>query len=334
MPFPYIDGKRGAEPPKEPVALPTAQRAAQAAPAGYLADERLVDAINVALLLSQPLLLTGEPGTGKTQLAHWLAWKLGYGKPLVFNTKSGSTARDLFYTFDTMRRFHVAQTNDKLGSTDNVDYLSYNALGLAILNSRMRKDVEAVLPRGFEHNGPRRAVVLIDEIDKAPRDFPNDLLHEIDAMAFRVAEVRNIEVTAGDDKRPVLVLTSNSERNLPDAFLRRCVFYNIPFPTTTRLVDIVHARLPTFKDGARALLDDALKFFIEQRDAGMRKPPSTAELLNWLQAMVSHGANPAAPLKDSADAVRRSLSTLAKTQDDAAELAARLDAHITARQPG
>lgn len=326
MRFPFIDGQ-AIEPPGEPLALPVPERARQQDPAGYLLDPQLADAVNVALLLSQPLLLTGEPGTGKTQLAHRLAWQLGYGEPLVFNTKSASTARDLFYTFDTMGRFHAAQTGE--GSERSVDYLSYNALGLAILQTHPRDAVAHVLPQGFEHRGPRRAVVLVDEIDKAPRDFPNDLLHEVDALAFRIPEVGNAELRAAPALRPVLVLTSNSERNLPDAFLRRCIFYNIPFPERARLVEILHARLPALRDGASPLLDSALELFFELRRAGLRKSPSTAELINWLQALLACGAAPERALKDSAEALRRSTSTLVKTQDDAAELARHLDAYLS-----
>lgn len=326
MRFPFIDaGAR--EQPAAPLELPVPERGRQLDPSGYLLDPKLADAINVALLLSQPLLLTGEPGTGKTQLAHRLAWQLRYDEPLVFNTKSTSTARDLFYTFDTMGRFHAAQTKE--GSAENIDYIAYNALGLAILQSQPREAVAHVLPRGFEHRGPRRAVVLIDEIDKAPRDFPNDLLHEVDAMAFRIPEVHNAEVRAATALRPILVLTSNSERNLPDAFLRRCIFYNIPFPDRTRLAEIVHARLPALKDGASPLLDSALDLFLDLRRAGrLRKPPSTAELLNWIQALVAHGAAPDKPLAQSGDALRRSASTLAKTLDDVNELGPHLDAFL------
>lgn len=326
MRFPYIDREASAKAPEAALVLPVPGRDKQADPAGYLLDPELADAVNVALLLSQPLLLTGEPGTGKTQLANHLAWRLGYGEPLVFNTKSSSTARDLFYTFDTMRRFHAAHTED--GSGANVDYLSYSALGLAILRTLPRTELTEVLPADAAHVGPKRSVVLIDEIDKAPRDFPNDLLHEIDAMAFRIPEIRNLEVKAATALRPVLVLTSNSERNLPDAFLRRCIFYNITFPTRDRLVKIIEARLPALKDGASPLLDDALALFLELRQADLRKPPSTAELINWLQTMVSYGAEPSKPLKASADALRRSASTLAKTQDDATALTARLAAYL------
>lgn len=326
MRFPYIDGSARQQ-PDAPLDLPAPERGQQTDPAGYLLDPQLSDAINVALLLSQPLLLTGEPGTGKTQLAHRLAWQLRYGEPLVFNTKSTSTARDLFYTFDTMGRFHAAQTRE--GSAANIDYLSYNALGLAILQSSPREAVAHVLPATLLHTGPKRSVVLIDEIDKAPRDFPNDLLHEVDAMSFRIPEIGNAEVKAASAMRPVLVLTSNSERNLPDAFLRRCVFYNIPFPSSARLAEIIRARLPALQAGAAPLLlDSALELFLDLRKAGLRKPPSTAEFINWLQALVNFGAALDKPLKASPEALRRSASTLAKTQDDTTELTARLDAYL------
>lgn len=316
MGFPYVDGK-ARQPPAAPLELPVPQRRQQSDPAGYLMDDRLVDAVNVALVLSQPLLLTGEPGTGKTELANRLAWELGFGEPLVFNTKSASTARDLFYTFDTMGRFHAAQTGE--GSAKNLDYISYSALGAAILLSRRKDDVAGLLPADFAHDGPRRTVVLVDEIDKAPRDFPNDLLHEVMALSFRIPELRNAEVAADLALRPVLVLTSNSERNLPDAFLRRCVFYNIPFPDEARLAAIIVSRLPEFRDGARPLLDSSIDLFMEVRRR-LRRPPSTAELINFIQVLRQNGAAPDKPVMLSPQAVRKSASTLAKTREDVDEL--------------
>lgn len=314
----YVTGT-ATEPPKLPVELPVPLRQEQIDPAGYMMDPPLVDAVNVALLLSQPLLLTGEPGTGKTQLAWRIAWELGYGEPLVFNTKTTSVARDLFYTFDTLGRFQAAQTGQ--GSRDNLDYLGFNALGLAILRSRARSDVEAWLPSGAAHDGPRRSVVLIDEIDKAPRDFPNDLLHEVDTLAFRAPELRNCEIAADRALRPILVLTSNSEKNLPDAFLRRCIFFNIPSPDRERLVQIVRSRVAGFKDGTGHLLDSALDFFLELRKLGLRKPPSTAELINWLQVMAEGGAAPEHPIGAQRLVLDASLSALAKTREDAEDLA-------------
>jgi MoxR-like ATPase len=312
MPFPFLTGQLKVPPPS-PVELPAPSRVAQAHPSGYVIDSRLLDAANVALLLSQPLLLTGEPGTGKTQFAHRLAWELGLGDPLVFNTKTTSGARDLFYAFDALGRFHAAQTGE--GSSSNLDYLTYSALGTAVLWSRPRAEVDSLLPAGSVHPGARRSVVLIDEIDKAPRDFPNDLLHEVDSMSFRIPELRGVEVVADPALRPILVLTSNSEKNLPDAFLRRCIFHHIPFPDRGRLVQIVESRMASFR-GHGALLDSGLDFFFEVRKLNLAKPPSTAELLNWLQALTELGATPDRAHKDFRDRIPRSLSTLAKTPAD------------------
>ncbi len=317
MRFPYISGRAEAA-PSEPLALPVPDRQKQTDPAHYLPDSDLVDAVNVALVLGQPLLVTGEPGTGKTQLAFRLAWELGYGEPLVFNTKSTSIARDLFYTFDTLRRFHAAQVGH--GSQENLDYLVYNALGLAILHSHDEVEVKPWLPPGFVHRGRRRCVVLIDEVDKAPRDFPNDLLNEVESMSFRVPELGNVEIRADRDHRPVLVVTSNSEKNLPDAFLRRCVYYNIPSPGKERLVAIIQGRLDGFKDGSSVLLDSAIDLFLEIRKQNLRKPPSTAELLNWLHVLVEGGAAQDQSVVASPAALRASLSTLAKVREDADEI--------------
>ncbi len=330
MTFPFFNGTIQKPPPK-PVELPAYDGGRQRDPAAYITDEPLVDAVNVALLLSQPLLLTGEPGTGKTDLAYRLAWELGLGKPLVFNTKTTSTARDLFYTFDAMGRFQVAHTGQ--GSANNLDYLTYNALGLAVLRSRDQAEVQDILPPGFVHGGRRQSVVLVDEIDKAPRDFPNDLLHEVQHLSFRIAELGNTEVSADPGLRPILVLTSNSEKNLPDAFLRRCVFYNIPMPGTARLIKIVQSRIGTFKGGGMSggiaagtdrgavpMLESAVQLFEEIRKAGLRKPPSTAELLNWIEILLAKGAVASEPVTAMGPKLLATSCVLAKTRDDSEAL--------------
>jgi len=152
MNYPYYTGNPENH-QKTPVALPVSRRAGQEDPAGYLPDPALVDAVNVALLLGQPLLLTGEAGAGKTQLAYSVAWELGFAPPLKFETKSTSTARDLFYTYDTLSRFHAAQTGE--GSNNSLDYLAYNALGLAILRANEEAEVKKYLPKDFSHGGVR-----------------------------------------------------------------------------------------------------------------------------------------------------------------------------------
>ncbi len=316
MAFPFITGT-ASQPPHEPVDLPQPSKAKQLDPAGYLMESTLVDAVNVALLLSQPLLVTGEPGTGKTQLAYRVAWELGLSEPLRFDTKSSSSARDVLYRYDTLSRFHAANTNT--GSQNNLDYLTYVALGAAIVLSRTPDEVREFLPPGFHHQGARRSVVLVDEIDKAPRDFPNDLLLEVDALRFRIPELNmNKEIEADPALRPVLILTSNSEQNLPDAFLRRCIYYHIPLPNRTRLAEIVRNRLPgvCHTEANSVFLDSGLDFFQEVRDLDLRKQPSTAELLNWLQTLEGYGVTPEQKVQEVQEPLLKSLTTLAKTEED------------------
>jgi len=314
------EGRPGTRRDKAAAGLSPAPRLAHERPEGYLADEGLIDAVNVALLLGRPLLLTGEPGTGKTQFASSLAWELGLGEPLIFGTKSTSTAGDLFYTYNALGRFHAAQVGE--GSRRGLDYLTYNALGLAILLAQPAEAVRHLLPEGFAHGGRRRSVVPIDEVDKAPRDFPNDILNEVEGMYFHIPELGGVEVRADPAWRPILVLTSNSEKDLPDGFLRRCIYYNIPFPDHERLMRIVAARLGPFEGRDGRFLTDALDLFERLRDptAGLRKRPATAELLDWLEALdhtTPRDGNPLdGPPEQVAGLVARTASALVKTADD------------------
>ncbi|MEZ5403788.1 MAG: MoxR family ATPase [Bryobacteraceae bacterium] len=301
--------------PSAPVDLPPPRRRDWADPAGYLPDQGLADAIRVALVLRKPLLVTGEPGTGKTECAAYLAWKLGRPKPLVFDAKSTSAARDLFYTFDTLGRFQAMHA-DKT-ERNALDFLRWNALGDAILQTREPAYVEGLRAPDWAHHGPAESVVLIDEIDKAPRDFPNDLLSEIDRMYFRVPELNNRLVEAASGRHPVVVITSNSEKNLPPAFLRRCVYYDIPFPEK-RLEEIVAARLPEAAVAGSRVLKDAIAFFLHLRndDTGLSKKPATAELLDWLLYLMQRGAKPALPLREQDGLVTPSLVALLKNKED------------------
>src|SRR5262249_10942839 len=157
-------------------------------------------------------------------------------------------------------------------------------LGKAILFTRQPSEVSMYLPEGMIHPGKSQSVVIIDEIDKAPRDFPNDILNELDQLYFRVPELDNQPITVDDALRPIVIITSNSEGDLPDAFLRRCIFYHIPFPGSDQMRGIVEGHLGVFAGGASQFLDDSLTLFYALRDdsVGLRKKPATAELLEWI----------------------------------------------------
>lgn len=307
MSYPYYTP---AAPLTAPVVLPASSH--QPNPTQYLPDDGLVDAINVALLLGQPLLVTGEAGTGKTQLAYHLAHYLGLPEPLKFETKSNSTARDLFYFYDHLRHFQAAQTQK--GSLNSRDYLTFNAFGTAILRANPYEKIQNFVNDDFvKHPQPTRSVVLIDEIDKAQRDFPNDILNEIEGMYFRIPELGNVKVQA--DLRPVLVLTSNSEKHLPAAFLRRCVYYHLPFPDGDRLKQIIASRVSDLAIGT-PFIDSALSIFQTLRNSNLHKSPATAELLNWIITLQSIYPDQANPLANKPDAIRRSVSALIKNEED------------------
>lgn len=234
----------------------------------YRPDPGLKDAVNAALLLGQPLLLTGEAGAGKTRLAEHLAWQLGLGEPLRFETKTTSQARDLFYLYDALRHFQAVQIRDPARSAqaaDPLDYFTLNPLGLAILRSQPQTALakRGLLPllerHGERHTAARRSLVLIDEIDKAPRDFPNDILNEIETLFFRIPElaerIDNVPVRADPALRPVVVITSNSEKHLPEPFLRRCVYYHIPFPDREQMHAITPLEPPVPAPAGAAAAD-------------------------------------------------------------------------------
>lgn len=295
--------------------LPVPQRSRLQKPESYIADDGLRDACNVALLLGQPLLLTGEPGTGKTQFAYNLAWELGFEPPLKFETKSDSAARDLFYNYDALKRFQDIQSG--LKSSTILDYITYQALGLAILRTRQPSEISHLVPRDFGETGPQRSVVLIDEVDKAPRDFPNDLLNELEQLYFRVSELGNVKVEVDPALQPLVIITSNSEKDLPDAFLRRCIYYNLPFPSSERLASIVASHLGANTDVNDVFLKTALELFDRFRapENGLRKKPATAELLGWVMTLQKFGADNTNPF-DNPTIVFQTLSSVIKTAED------------------
>jgi MoxR-like ATPase len=271
-------------------------------PRHYIAEDGLRNAVNVALALRQPLLVTGDPGTGKTQLAYSLAYELEVPTsenpaPLVFRAKTTSTATDLFYRYDALGHFHDAQFQKLIGagsavqeeaqskaSLDVEPYISYEALGQAILLSLGEDDPERNLFPQLRGKKPVRSVVLIDEIDKAPRDLPNDILNEIENMTFKVKETGRT-FSADPGYKPILVLTSNSEKNLPEPFLRRCIFYHISFPKAEVLKEIVKRRLTLDPEFTEEMLKNAIAHFEEIRAMGLSRPPATAEFLAWLRIL-------------------------------------------------
>lgn len=273
-------------------------------------------AINVAMLLGQPLLVTGEPGVGKSALAKAIADIID--APLHrFETQSSSEARDLFYHFDAFAAY-------KQASSDLLRYIEYRALGKAILEAFPRERVADMLNDGAEHHGPRRAVVLIDEIDKAPRDFPNDLLNQIDRQVFRVPEIDKHSPTSQGESavpanlRPIVIITSNSEKALPDAFLRRCVYHNIEFPKPARMREIIEGHDLQI-DVRSAFVTSALDLFYDLR-AHLRtigKPPTTSELVAWLLTLRSiPELDLDVPITHRPDVVARTLGVLVKKERD------------------
>jgi MoxR-like ATPase len=238
----------------------------------YIATDDLRLAVNAALALERPLLVKGEPGTGKTMLAEEIARSLG--RPLLqWHIKSTTKAQQGLYEYDAVSRLRDSQ----LGDARVADIANYIKRG--------------VMWEAFENDAP--SIVLIDEIDKADIEFPNDLLRELDRMEFHVYETQQ---TVRARHRPLVVITSNNEKELPDAFLRRCFFHYIRFPDRETMMKIVDVHFPGLK---KELLREALEVFFSLRDVpGLKKKPSTSELLDWLKLLLAEDIPPEA-LKSS-----------------------------------
>lgn len=231
--------------------------------ADYVTSEPLRNAVNVAIALGRPLLIRGEPGTGKTLLAHSIAHGLDK-KLIVWNIKSTTKAQDGLYVYDTVQRLNDSRFGDK-DISDIKQYINLGKLGQAFAS-------------------PEQVVLLIDEVDKADIEFPNDLLNELDEMSFHIPET---DETIAAIHRPITVITSNAEKELPDAFLRRCIFHYIEFPDPKLMEEIVRVHFPDIKN---SLLREALKTFYSLREIDeFRKKPSTSELIDWIRALIAGG---------------------------------------------
>jgi len=232
----------------------------------YVATPDLMLAVNAAITLQRPLLIKGEPGTGKTMLAEEVAGALGI--PLLqWHIKSTTKAQQGLYEYDAVSRLRDSQLGDEKVK-DISNYI-----------------VKGVLWQAFEQGKP--SVILIDEVDKADIEFPNDLLRELDRMEFHVYETRQ---TIRAEVRPIVIITSNNEKELPDAFLRRCFFHYIKFPDKETMSRIVDVHFPNLK---KDLLREAMEVFFELREVpGRKKKPSTSELLDWLKLLVAEDIPP------------------------------------------
>lgn len=257
----------------------------------YIATKDLQLAVNAAITLERPLLIKGEPGTGKTMLAEELAESLGT-ELIQWHIKSTTKAQQGLYEYDAVSRLRDSQLGD-----DRV-----HDIGNYIVKGKLWEAFSA----------EKRPILLIDEIDKADIEFPNDLLLELDKMEFFVYETQERVVAK---QRPIVIITSNNEKELPDAFLRRCFFHYIQFPNPEEMQEIVNVHFPDLK---KKLLDEALKAFFELRDVpGLKKKPSTSELIDWLKLLVAEDIPPEAlHSKDGKAAIPPLYGALLKNEQD------------------
>ncbi len=260
----------------------------------YVASQQLMASVNVAIALQKPLLIKGEPGTGKTMLAQAVARSLDK-ELIIWNIKSTTKAQDGLYMYDTIQRLYDGQFGEE-GVDDIAHYIKLGKLGEA-----------------FESD--KQVILLIDEIDKADLEFPNDLLWELDQMEFYIHETKR---TVKAKQRSIVIITSNAEKELPDAFLRRCIFHYIDFPDETLMEEIVRTHYP---DVEEHLLKNAMDVFYRIRTIrDIRKKPSTSELIDWINALQIGGI--------SADRIRADLpfvGVIVKKDEDLEAVRQKLD---------
>ena len=260
----------------------------------YVASQQLMASVNVAIALQKPLLIKGEPGTGKTMLAQAVAKSLDK-QLIIWNIKSTTKAQDGLYMYDTIQRLYDGQFGEE-GVDDIARYIKLGKLGEA-----------------FESE--EQVILLIDEIDKADLEFPNDLLWELDQMEFYIHETKR---TVKAKHRPIVIITSNAEKELPDAFLRRCIFHYIDFPDEALMEEIVKTHYPNVEEN---LLKNAMDVFYQIRSLkDIRKKPSTSELIDWINAL-QIGGIPADRIKSELPFV----GVIVKKDEDLEGLAQRIN---------
>lgn len=257
----------------------------------YVATEDLMVAVNAAVTLEKPLLVKGEPGTGKTMLAEEMARALG--KPLIeWHIKSTTKATQGLYEYDAVARLRDSQLGDEKVN-DISNYIVKGKLWETFISKE-------------------QPILLIDEIDKADVEFPNDLLRELDRMEFFVYETKKL-VKANN--KPIIIITSNNEKELPDAFLRRCFFHYIAFPDKETMIEIISVHFPKIK---KKLINEALECFFELREIpGLKKKPTTSELLDWIKLLIAEDIPPdALREKDTQKAIPKLYGALLKNEQD------------------
>lgn len=279
------------------------QKARYHGSSNYIVSDELMNSVNIAIALEKPLLIKGEPGTGKTMLAQSIADALGLNL-IIWNIKSTTKAQEGLYVYDTVQRLYDSQFGDH-NVSDIKQYIKLGKLGEAF-------------------TAKTRVVLLIDEIDKADMEFPNDLLWELDQMSFYIPETKET-ITA--KTRPIVIVTSNAEKELPDAFLRRCIFHYISFPDPEGMEKIVGVHHPNLERKILAQAMDA--FYMIRNVPNIQKKPSTSELIDWLQALVVGGVNPAKIKQDLPF-----LGVLLKKNEDLDSLLNQLQGKTQARNSG
>ncbi len=308
-------------------------------PAAYILTgeqkSRVTSAVNTSLALGMPLLVGGKPGSGKTQLGYSIAHELALGEPLLFVTGSTSVASDLFYRYDAVRHFRSAQASQIGGDADPRPFMRFCGLGEAILKAMRPEDRQPFIggptAPDWANEAPIRSVVVIDEVDKAPQDFPNDLLSQLATLRFDVPELGGIRTPVVQPKfYPVVIITTNSERQLPDAFLRRCAYVFLKSPEGDALKDILLNKFQKAIGAKQQLLEDVVRFHKELNESGgLEKEVSTAEILQFFQALLLKGAKPELKLSEQPEIAAAHASLLGKTNSDSQKTAQVISAWLS-----